>query len=100
MAEHWLELSMHPRLIINAYARALDDAIKYLETIAVPVDINNKEEVMKVIRSSIGTKFISQWNDLMCKMAYEAVRIVTVEGPDKSKEIDIKRYCKIEKVFH
>jgi len=98
MAERWLELSMHPRLIINAYTRALDDAIKYLESIAVPVDPNDKEEMMKVIQSTIGTKFISKWNDLMCKLAYEAVRIVTVEGPDKRKEVDLKRYCKIEKI--
>lgn len=36
-------------------------------------------------------------SDLACKIAYDAVKIVTVET-DGRKEIDIKRYAKVEKV--
>ena len=51
-----------------------------------------------LISSSIGTKFVSRWSQQMCSLALKAVRIVQKEtGPGK-KEIDIKRYAKVEKI--
>ena len=52
----------------------------------------------KLIQSSIGTKMVNQWSDLMCNLAYEAVKCVAMERNGK-KEIDIKRYARIEKVL-
>lgn len=34
----------------------------------------------------------------MTALAWDAVKLVNIEYPDGSKEIDIKRYAKIEKV--
>ena len=48
--------------MIGAYLRALDDTIDLLEkTICKPVDINDKEQMMKIIKSCIGTKIIKKW---------------------------------------
>merc|ERR1712227_687854 len=44
-----------------------------------------------------GTKFIAKWSDLACDIALDAVKTVTTTQGDK-KEIDIKRYAKIEKI--
>jgi len=54
--------------------------------------------MLNVVASCIGTKFISRWSDLMCGLALDAVRTVVVEEKDGRKEIDIKRYAKIEKI--
>jgi len=51
-----------------------------------------------LISSSIGTKFVSRWNDLMCKLALDAVRTVTWETQNGKTEVDIKRYARVEKV--
>lgn len=92
--------------------------------------MTNKEEVKKIVKSSIGTKFIKKWfvalfsyfhlphlppilspplplllflsvpssrSDLACDMALSAVETVAMESGDR-KEIDIKRYAKVEKV--
>ena len=64
---------------------------------SVPVDVNNRDEMMKIIKSCIGTKFISKWSDLACKIALEAVSTVSFEENGR-KEIDIKRYARIEKI--
>lgn len=56
------------------------------------------EEVIKIIKSCIGTKFVSKWSDLACKIALEAVNTVQMEENGR-KEIDIKRYARIEKVL-
>jgi hypothetical protein len=50
-----------------------------------------------LIRSCIGTKFVSRYGDLICDMALDAVLKVTVDVGG-TKEIDIKRYAKVEKV--
>ena len=81
---------MHPTLIISAYRQALEDAVKILEDqVAFDVDINDEKEMIKVIQSCIGTKFISRWADLACQIALRAVKTVVME---QDGEIDTKRY--------
>lgn len=53
--------------------------------------------MIKIINSCIGTKFVSKWSDLACKIALEAVSTVAMEENGR-KEIDIKRYARIEKI--
>eukprot|EP01121_Diplochlamys_sp_Union-15-3_P016944 TRINITY_DN586_c0_g1_i3.p1 TRINITY_DN586_c0_g1~~TRINITY_DN586_c0_g1_i3.p1 ORF type:complete len:545 (-),score=104.89 TRINITY_DN586_c0_g1_i3:74-1708(-) len=96
-AEPFLERKVHPRIIIKGYTQALEDALAYLNKIAVEIDINNKAQVMNVIKSCIGTKFISRWSDLMCQLAYDAVNIVKVVQEGRT-DVDLKRFCRIEKI--
>ena len=59
--------------------------------------MQNKDEVRKVIQSCVGTKFIARWSDLACDIAMDAVKTVSMDMAGK-KEIDIKRYAKVEKI--
>jgi chaperonin GroEL (HSP60 family) len=52
----------------------------------------------KIINSSIGTKFVSRWSNLMCGLALKAVRTVSLDIGSGKKEVDIKRYARIEKI--
>eukprot|EP01102_Stenamoeba_stenopodia_P008945 TRINITY_DN2616_c0_g4_i1.p1 TRINITY_DN2616_c0_g4~~TRINITY_DN2616_c0_g4_i1.p1 ORF type:complete len:551 (-),score=162.04 TRINITY_DN2616_c0_g4_i1:63-1715(-) len=97
VAEPWLERNLHPTEIISAFRRALDDGLSHLEKIAVKIDANNRGEILKVIKSCLGTKFANRWSSLMCELALDAVLTVTTETNGK-KEIDIKRYAKVEKI--
>lgn len=94
-----IQNNIHPIVIISAFKKALEDALQIVEDISNPVDVNNTEEMMALIKSSIGTKFVSTWSDLMCKLALDAVRCVAVEEDGTGKtEVDIKRYARVEKV--
>lgn len=53
--------------------------------------------MLKLIKSSIGTKFVVRWSDLMCKLALQAVRTVAQEE-GSMKTVDIKRYARVEKI--
>ncbi len=53
--------------------------------------------MLKLISASIGTKYVAKWSKLMCELALKAVRTITIDE-DGHKEIDIKRYAKIEKI--
>lgn len=75
MAETWIEKGTHPRLIIGGYTKALEDALGVIDRLAVRVDLNNRSELLKIVQSSIGTKFISRWSDLMCNLALDAVLV-------------------------
>ncbi|RUS79981.1 hypothetical protein EGW08_012246 [Elysia chlorotica] len=98
VAEQFIQQQMHPTIIIAAYRQALEDVISDLKNkIATPVDVNNKEEMMKIVKSCLGTKFISKWMDLACGIALDATSTVAIEENNK-KEIDIKRYAKVEKI--
>lgn len=98
VAEPFLEQQMHPTTIIAAYRQALDDMLTLTkEKISVTVDVSSREEMKKIVSSSIGTKFIKKWSDLACEMALDAVQTVSVESNGR-REIDIKRYAKVEKI--
>ena len=116
-----LERNIHPVVIIQAYKHALADALKIVEEISIPVDTSKDESMISLIESSIGTKTISRYSELMCSLALRAVRVVSqdtnftsnqsltngtnVNGTKstpqpalKPHEIDIKRYARIEKI--
>ena len=92
-----LERDIHPVVIISAYNKALKEALEIIKRISVPIDINNDDEMLALIKTSIGTKFVARWSDLMCKLALQAVRTVA-QDQDGIKTVDIKRYARVEKV--
>lgn len=93
-----LERNIHPVVIIRAFKRALKDALEIIEEVSTPVDISNDDEMYKLISSSIGTKFVSRWSELMCSLALKAVRTVSAEIGNGKVEVDIKRYARVEKI--
>lgn len=101
-----LERGIHPVVIISAFKKALARALEIVEQISVPVDVANDKEMLALIKTSIGTKFVSRWSEHMCKLALKAVRTVAmVDGAagssaaaDPTKTVDIKRYARVEKV--
>ncbi|XP_050401053.1 T-complex protein 1 subunit gamma [Patella vulgata] len=98
VAEQFLEQQMHPTVIISAYRQALEDMLDLVrDKVSVPVDVTKREEMLKIIKSCLGTKLISKWMDLACKIALDATSTVAVEENGR-KEIDIKRYAKVEKI--
>merc|ERR1719458_1132614 len=99
ISHQFLEEKIHPTVIIQAYRQALEDSVNLLrEKVATPIDLTDKAAVRKVIQSCVGTKFISKWSDLACDIAMDAVKTVTVESSGGKREIDIKRYAKVEKL--
>jgi len=98
VAEQFLDQRMHPVVIIQAYRQALEDAIEILnEQLSIPVDVNDESKVVEIIKSCIGTKFLGQYGDLACQIALKAVKTISVEE-NNQKEIDIKKWARIEKV--
>ena len=65
MAEPFLERNLHPTVIIRGYVRALNDALAIVDELAFPIDVNDRDQMLKIIASCIGTKFTSRFGMLM-----------------------------------
>ncbi|XP_065200674.1 T-complex protein 1 subunit gamma [Planococcus citri] len=98
VGEQFLDEQMHPTVIIGAYRQALEDMVTVLEEkISVKLDVTDKKQLLSVLQSCVGTKFIGRWSEMACNIALDAVNIVSLEENGR-KEIDIKRYARIEKI--
>ncbi|KAK0257548.1 T-complex protein 1 subunit gamma [Friedmanniomyces endolithicus] len=93
-----LERNIHPVVIISAFKRVLADAVQVIQDTSIPVDVNDDSVMRDLISTSIGTKFTSRYSDLMCSLALTAVRTVSHDAGGGKKEVDIKRYARVEKI--
>jgi len=98
VAEPLLEKKMHPTLIVSGYMQALDDALKIMKEVAYPINTEDDEEMRNIVRGAIDTKFVSRWGTLISDLAIKAVKTVCIQHADGRKEIDVKRYAKVEKI--
>lgn len=90
-AEPFLQQQIHPTVIIRAYREALEDIIKYLQNdLSIPLVIENREKFAEVVRSCVGTKFLSKWSSIAVNIAMDAVQMVTL-AENGRVEVDIKR---------
>ncbi|KAJ2793989.1 T-complex protein 1 subunit gamma, partial [Coemansia furcata] len=78
----FLERKIHPVIILRGFQKALEDAQVILRSIAKRVDTNDRDQMLSLIKSAIGTKFVSRWNDLMCNLALTAVQTVVRRSDD------------------
>lgn len=92
-----LERNIHPVVIISAFNKALQQALDIVNSISIPIDTNDDKAMLALIKTSVGTKFVVRWADLMANLALQAVRTV-MKDDDGIKTVDIKRYARVEKV--
>jgi T-complex protein 1 subunit gamma len=62
------------------------------------MNVDDDEQVTAVVSSCIGTKIVSRWSKMACKMAMDAVKMVAMKTPGGTTEIDIKNFAKVEKI--
>lgn len=72
-AKPFIERNIHPTIIVGAYHKALNEALKILKEYAFDLDVNNEVDIKKAIHSCIGTKFASRWGGLIENLAYKSV---------------------------
>lgn len=89
--------TLHPVIIVQSFYKALQVCLELAHKIAKPIDITNKEELKNIVESCIGTKYTGRHGDILVKLAIDAVENVTI-NTSFGKEIDIKRYVRVEKI--
>ncbi|CAG0921340.1 unnamed protein product [Notodromas monacha] len=94
-----LDDGIHPTVIIRGFRQALEDIIDIMkDEVSIPLNLDDEEQILNVVASCIGTKITSRWSRMACKMAMDAVKMITQKTPGGTTEVDIKNFIKIEKI--
>ena len=68
-----MERGIHPTTISDAYQKACAQAITHLRSIAIPVDLSDRESLIKSATTSLSSKVVSADSKLLAPMAVDAV---------------------------
>ena len=102
--------SYHPTVLVQAFTKALADALIICERLAVVIDVQRDVSFMnRLVTSTLGTKFSSRWNHILVDLAQQAVLMVASSSNTSSSTssntsstmqvtVDWKRNIKIEKI--
>ena len=96
-AEDLINKHVHPSVIVDGYDAASEQALKLLQKIAVKVDIKDKELLMKVARTSMYSKLVSEDSPVLSQIAVDAVKQVSEKAENvDSLKVDLDN-IKVEK---
>ncbi|KAF2616213.1 hypothetical protein F2Q70_00009663 [Brassica cretica] len=84
--------------VIVLAGEMLHVAEAFIEKSYHPTVICRGATVLGLVKSCIGTKFTSQFGDLIADLAIDATTTVGVDLGQGLREVDIKKYIKVEKV--
>ena len=96
-AEELIAQDVHPSVIVDGYNSAADQALKLLQKIAVKVDTSDKEILIKIARTSMDSKLVSEDSPILSEIAVTATRQIAEKIEDKDGlRVDLDN-IKIEK---
>lgn len=72
-AEKMLNKGIHPTIIAESFQRAATKAVQYLEDISTPVELDDKESLLRAASTSLNSKIVSQYSSVLAPIAVRAV---------------------------
>jgi thermosome len=81
-ANELLEENIHPSLIISGYQKAAEKALETLDKVAIDVDMDDMETLMKISNTSIRSKAVSSEREHLSKLVIDAIKQIMVERDD------------------
>jgi thermosome len=95
-AEELINKDVHPSVIVDGYNAAADQALKLLEKIAVKVDIADKDMLLKITRTSMDSKLVSDDSPVLAQIVVEATKQVAEKTDSGGLKVDLDD-IKVEK---
>src|SRR5437667_12558730 len=95
-AEQLIDKDVHPTVIVDGYRKSAAKAIEVLNSIATKVHGNEKQELIRVAKTSMQTKLVSRQADLLADIVVRAAMQVAEKSTDSGYKVDIDN-VKVEK---
>ncbi|CDO56346.1 hypothetical protein DV451_001853 [Geotrichum candidum] len=95
-AEKLLAKGIHPMIIAESFQRAARRAVEVLLDMANPISLSNKEALIKAASTSLNSKIVSQFSNLLSPMVVDAV--LKVIDPDTATNVNLNNIRLIKKL--
>jgi len=86
-AQKLLNKGIHPQTITEAFLNASEKAEEILESVAIPVDLSNRDQLLQSARTSLNSKVVSSNSDCLAPIAVDAV--LKVIDPATATNVDL-----------
>lgn len=94
-AEKLLTQGIHPTTIAQAFQGAASKAVEFLEQMSTPVDLNDRDALLRAASTSLNSKIVSQYSSILAPIAVSAVtRLVNAA----SSNVDLRDIRIVKKV--
>jgi T-complex protein 1 subunit delta len=95
-AQRLLEKGIHPTVISDAFLVAEKKAEEYIEAISVPVNLLDRDELIKVASTSLNSKVVSQNAAVLAPIAVDAM--MRIIDPATAKNVDLRDVAIVKKL--
>lgn len=72
-AEKMLNKGIHPTIIAESFQKAAIKAVEYLTDISTPVELSDRESLLRAASTSLNSKIVSQYSSVLAPIAVDAV---------------------------
>lgn len=86
-AQRLLEKGIHPTIISEAFQKASVKAVEILTSMSIPIDLNDKEVLIKNATTSLSSKVVSQYSSLLAPICVDSV--LKVIDPAKDSNVNL-----------
>ncbi|KAJ0713830.1 putative chaperonin ATPase [Helianthus annuus] len=93
-----LRSGIHPTVISESIYKASVKAVEVLTAMAVPVELSDRESLIKSASTSLNSKVVSQYSSLLAPLAVDSV--LSVVDPEKPDLVDLRDVKIVKKVSH
>ncbi|XP_077993571.1 T-complex protein 1 subunit delta-like [Glandiceps talaboti] len=91
-----LAKGIHPTTISESFQKASSKAVEILESMSVPVDLSNRDALIQSATTSLSSKVVSQYSNLLAPIAVDAV--LKVIDPARADNVDLRDIKVIQKL--
>ena len=95
-AEDLISKDVHPSVIVDGYTAAAEQALKLLQKIAVKVDVDDKDVMIRIARTSMDSKLVSEDSPTLSQIVVNAIKQIAEEGGNDALKVDLDN-IKVEK---
>lgn len=91
-----LQKGIHPTTISESFQRAANKCCELLRDMSTPVELSDRDSLLKSATTSLSSKVVSQYSNLLSPMCVDAV--LKVIDPSKDVNVDLKDIKVIQKL--
>ena len=98
VAEKLLSKGIHPTMIAESFQRAAIKSVEYLNEISTPVDLSDRDSLLRAATTSLSSKVVSQYSSVLAPIAVDSVlRLVDLKN-NETASVDLRDIRIVKKV--